>query len=214
MEPWHLSEAMLGVTPQVWFNESKVYFSLLLYVHLGSVRSLLHRVAQEHRLKRLYILGIDLGNHDLWHDQLKRRRAWRKHRAYSCLGLEVTLPTSAHSQLFKSGPRQTAREAGKPRGVHVYLQALSLLLLLTGILWNPSYIIVQTVFECNLYMAVCWSVLIDICWDLFIFKNFIYLWLLRVFGAVWSFSSCVEWELLSRCGAQASHCDGFPCCRA
>ena len=28
------------------------------------------------------------------------------------------------------------------------------------------------------------------------------------------FSSCGEWQLLSSCGAQASHCGGFSCCRA
>ena len=27
-------------------------------------------------------------------------------------------------------------------------------------------------------------------------------------------SSCGEWGLLCRCGAQASHCDGFSCCGA
>ena len=26
----------------------------------------------------------------------------------------------------------------------------------------------------------------------------------------WAFLSCVEQALLSSCGAQASHCDGFP----
>ena len=28
------------------------------------------------------------------------------------------------------------------------------------------------------------------------------------------FSSCSNWELLSSCGAQASHCGDFSCCRA
>ena len=38
--------------------------------------------------------------------------------------------------------------------------------------------------------------------------------LLRVFTAVWAFSSCGEWGLLSSCAAQASYCGGFSCCRA
>ena len=29
-----------------------------------------------------------------------------------------------------------------------------------------------------------------------------------------AFSSCIEQELLSHCGAQTSHCDGFSCCGA
>ena len=35
-----------------------------------------------------------------------------------------------------------------------------------------------------------------------------------VYGCAWAFSSFVEWGLLSSCGAWASHCNGFPCCRA
>ena len=31
---------------------------------------------------------------------------------------------------------------------------------------------------------------------------------------VWAFSGCGVWELLSRCGAWASHRGGFFCCRA
>ena len=30
----------------------------------------------------------------------------------------------------------------------------------------------------------------------------------------WAFSSCGKWRLLSSCGAWASHCSGFFCCRA
>ena len=30
----------------------------------------------------------------------------------------------------------------------------------------------------------------------------------------WLFSSCIEWELLSSCSVQASHCGGFSCFRA
>ena len=40
---------------------------------------------------------------------------------------------------------------------------------------------------------------------------FIHLWLCWVFML---FSSCSNWELLSSCGAQASHCGDFSCCRA
>ena len=29
----------------------------------------------------------------------------------------------------------------------------------------------------------------------------------------WAFSSCSEWGATLRCGAQASHCGGFSCCR-
>ena len=29
-----------------------------------------------------------------------------------------------------------------------------------------------------------------------------------------AFSSCIQQELLSSCGAQASHCGGFSCCGA
>ena len=35
-----------------------------------------------------------------------------------------------------------------------------------------------------------------------------------VYGCAWAFSSFMEWGLLSSCGAWASHCNGFPCCRA
>ena len=31
---------------------------------------------------------------------------------------------------------------------------------------------------------------------------------------MWAFSSCGQQGLLSSCGAWASHCSGFPCCRA
>ena len=41
--------------------------------------------------------------------------------------------------------------------------------------------------------------------------SFIYLWLRWVFVAVWAF---LKQGLLSPCGAQASHCSGFSCCRA
>ena len=48
---------------------------------------------------------------------------------------------------------------------------------------------------------------------LFIFNNFIYLFL-AVEGlrcSAWLFSGCSEWGLLSRCGALASHCCGSSC---
>ena len=48
------------------------------------------------------------------------------------------------------------------------------------------------------------------------FFNLIYLFLV-VLGlrySAWAFSSFGEQELLSSCGAQASHCGGFSCCRA
>ena len=41
--------------------------------------------------------------------------------------------------------------------------------------------------------------------DIYIFYNFIYFWLLYRL----SFSHCSEQGLLSRCGAQASHCSSF-----
>ena len=39
-------------------------------------------------------------------------------------------------------------------------------------------------------------------------------WLCWVFLLCGLFSSCSEWEPLSGCGAQASHCGGFSCCGA
>ena len=51
----------------------------------------------------------------------------------------------------------------------------------------------------------------------FFLNNFIYLF---GFGCIELslpfrlFSSCGEWELLSSCSAQASHCGGLSCCRA
>ena len=33
-------------------------------------------------------------------------------------------------------------------------------------------------------------------------------------AATWAFSSCGKWELLSSCGARASHRRGFSCCGA
>ena len=47
--------------------------------------------------------------------------------------------------------------------------------------------------------------------------NFIYSFFFgcfQVFVAMWAFSICVEQGLLSSCGAWASHCGGFSCCRA
>ena len=41
-----------------------------------------------------------------------------------------------------------------------------------------------------------------------------YFWLHWVFVAAQSFSSCSERGLLLSCGAWASHCGGFSCCRA
>ena len=48
------------------------------------------------------------------------------------------------------------------------------------------------------------------------FFNFIYLFLAVLGLCCYSgfFSSCGEWGLLSGCGARASHCAGFSCCRA
>ena len=43
---------------------------------------------------------------------------------------------------------------------------------------------------------------------------FIYLAALGLRCCAWAFSSCGEWGLLFRCGAQASHCGGFSCCGA
>ena len=40
---------------------------------------------------------------------------------------------------------------------------------------------------------------------------FIYFWLCWIFVAL---SGSIEWRLLSNCGAWASHCSGFSCCRA
>ena len=46
-------------------------------------------------------------------------------------------------------------------------------------------------------------------------KLFVYLWLRWVFADECRlFSDCSEQGLLSSCGAQASHCSGFCCCRA
>ena len=47
--------------------------------------------------------------------------------------------------------------------------------------------------------------------------NFIYFLFLAALGlhcCMQAFSSCSEWELTLRCGARASHCSGFSCCRA
>ena len=41
----------------------------------------------------------------------------------------------------------------------------------------------------------------------------IYFWLCWVFVAAQEFSSCEEWDLLSSCGVEASHCGGFSCSR-
>ena len=47
------------------------------------------------------------------------------------------------------------------------------------------------------------------------FFNVIYLLAaLGLRGCMQAFSSCGEWGLLSSCGARASHCYDFPCCRA
>lgn len=50
----------------------------------------------------------------------------------------------------------------------------------------------------------------------FFFDVFTYFWLscLVVLVAVCAFSGCGERRLLSSCGARASHCCGFSCCRA
>ena len=46
------------------------------------------------------------------------------------------------------------------------------------------------------------------------FNNFIYFGCAGSLSLLRLFSSCGEWELLSRCGVLASHFDGFSCCRA
>ena len=43
------------------------------------------------------------------------------------------------------------------------------------------------------------------------FYLFPYLWLCRASVAVWAFSSCGKWGLLSSWGVWASHCCGFSC---
>ena len=50
--------------------------------------------------------------------------------------------------------------------------------------------------------------------DHFNFLKFIDFCLCGVSFAVRAFSSCGQWRLLSSCGAQASRCRGFFCCRA
>ena len=58
--------------------------------------------------------------------------------------------------------------------------------------------------------------LINLLFLFFTFYLFIYLFL-AVLGlryCEWGFSTCGEWWLLFRCGARASHCAGFSCCRA
>ena len=47
--------------------------------------------------------------------------------------------------------------------------------------------------------------------SLFFWKNF--LAALGLHCCLWAFSSCWQWGLLSGCGAQASHCRRFSCCR-
>ena len=41
-----------------------------------------------------------------------------------------------------------------------------------------------------------------------------YFWLCGSSLLLRLFPRCGDWGLLSSCGAQASHCDGFSCCRA
>ena len=51
--------------------------------------------------------------------------------------------------------------------------------------------------------------------DLDAISLFVYLFIFGCAGCLWLhglFSSCGEQELLSRCGAQASHCGGFSSC--
>ena len=49
---------------------------------------------------------------------------------------------------------------------------------------------------------------------IYIFLNFIYFWLHRVFTVARAFSGWDEQGLLSSWGVQASHCGGSSCCRA
>ena len=46
------------------------------------------------------------------------------------------------------------------------------------------------------------------------FSVCVFIWLCWVFVPAWAFSSCGSRGLLSSCGAQASHCSTFSCCRA
>ena len=50
-----------------------------------------------------------------------------------------------------------------------------------------------------------------ISWD-FIF--YLFMAALGLHRCPWAFSSCGEQELVSSCGARASYCGGFSCCRA
>ena len=50
--------------------------------------------------------------------------------------------------------------------------------------------------------------------NLFYLLIYLFLAVLGLCCCTWAFSSFGEWELLSVCSAQASHCDGFSCCTA
>ena len=51
-------------------------------------------------------------------------------------------------------------------------------------------------------------------WKFFFNYSLLCLTVLELCCCAWAFSGCGEQGLLSRCGAQASHCSGFSCCGA
>ena len=72
--------------------------------------------------------------------------------------------------------------------------------------------------EKNVYsLAVGWSVLLDVCRSMQFLKKYFYLF---IYGCVGSSLLCSGFLFLRRaratlrCGAWASHCGGFSCCRA
>ena len=67
----------------------------------------------------------------------------------------------------------------------------------------------------SLQMSICWTSELDLTIDIFQWQNHykgFFFSLLIYFWLCWAFSSFSEQGLLSSCGAQASHCDGFSCC--
>ena len=82
--------------------------------------------------------------------------------------------------------------------VHTYVHMLT---------YTHTHTHTQRENSANLYLQVGM-------WFHFFFLSFlIYFSVCWVFVAVWAFSSCGKWGLPSSCGAQASHCCGFSCCK-
>ena len=86
-----------------------------------------------------------------------------------------------------------------------------------GVLYMFWRVVLFQFYSCKYYLPLSFHFVNDILW---VFRKVLLKNNLFIFGCAVSsllcglLSSCGEQGLLSSCGMRASHCGGFPCCRA